>query len=378
MDLPYKLAVLRDRKKDLSKEWYVEFYAWDAEKCALVRKRIKIPMSFQDVKNRQAEGRRLVLAANNLLKKGYHFKKSVPEVQAGDLVTITDLVTVMQFILSATAATIAPKTIVSYQAAINKLQTYAGKRQLDIASFTAKDALAFRDHMLNTLKNSTRTANNTIQFLLSMFNRYQERTGVESNPFKIKSLREPATFKNVAFTREDRDILEKELIVKHPELYIFTRLIYYGFVRPGEILKLQFGHLHMQEKYISIHGSISKSGKTETAQIIPALAADLNTYLPMQKPDWFLFSEGMKPGKRGLSKQVPFRRHEKILKNLGLLEKGYTLYSWKHTGAVNAYKSGVGIKELQGLLRHSSVQITDIYLKSLGLRTDPNIKNYDW
>ncbi|WP_353721132.1 hypothetical protein [Dyadobacter sp. 676] len=30
---PFKLAVLRDRKGDLSKEWFVGFYAWsDAEK----------------------------------------------------------------------------------------------------------------------------------------------------------------------------------------------------------------------------------------------------------------------------------------------------------------------------------------------------------
>ena len=54
------------------------------------------------------------------------------------------------------------------------------------------------------------------------------------------------------------------------------------------------------------------------------------------------------------------------------------LYFWKHTGAVNAYLSGVGIKQLQRLLRHSSVQITDIYLKSLGLRTDPNTESYNW
>lgn len=61
-----------------------------------------------------------------------------------------------------------------------------------------------------------------------------------------------------------------------------------------------------------------------------------------------------------------------------LLGKGYPLYSWKHTGAVNAYRSGIGIKQLQRLLRHSTVQMTDIYLKSLGLKTDPNIENYSW
>ena len=49
--------------------------------------------------------------------------------------------------------------------------------------------------------------------------------------------------------------------------------------------------------------------------------------------------------------------------NLG---KEFTLYSWKHTGVVNAYKNGVDIKALQLQCRHHSVSQTDTYLKSLG------------
>jgi hypothetical protein len=41
--LPYKRAILRDRKGDLSKEWFVEFYAWSKLEEKLVRKRIKFP-----------------------------------------------------------------------------------------------------------------------------------------------------------------------------------------------------------------------------------------------------------------------------------------------------------------------------------------------
>ena len=72
------------------------------------------------------------------------------------------------------------------------------------------------------------------------------------------------------------------------------------------------------------------------------------------------------------------KRHTVALAEGGLKGRGYTLYSWKHKGAVNAYLSGVGIKQLQLMLRHSTVQMTDIYLKSLGLRTDTNIENYNW
>jgi integrase len=45
---------------------------------------------------------------------------------------------------------------------------------------------------------------------------------------------------------------------------------------------------------------------------------------------------------------------------------GKTLYSWKHTGVVQAYKNGVDIKAIQLQCRHYSIEQTDVYLKSLG------------
>lgn len=377
-DLPYKLAVLRDCNGNLKKRWYVEFYAMDDRTGKLARNRTFISMTFQDKKSRTAEGKRLVALANDLLKQGYHFPSKKTDLTPDVLQKNQDLLKSMQFVLDATKGTIAEKTIVTYQSAINKFEEYAPKHGFDVQDFGTKDAILFRDHLLNVKSNSPRTANNTLQHLTAIFTKLQERTGIEKNPFKIKSLREPATLKNIAFTDEDRAKVEEYLIKHEPGVYLFTRLMYFAFIRPGEILKLQFGHVHMRDSYITVHGLISKNGKTETAQIIPALANELQSRLIFQEPDHYLFSTGIKPGKYELSKQVPFRRHEKALRNLGLLEKGYTLYSWKHTGAVNAYRAGVGIKELQSMLRHSSVQITDIYLKSLGLRTDPNLKNYSW
>jgi len=41
--------------------------------------------------------------------------------------------------------------------------------------------------------------------------------------------------------------------------------------------------------------------------------------------------------------------------------------SWKHTGVVNAYKAGVDIKSIQRQCRHTAIDMTDNYLKSLGL-----------
>ena len=119
--LPYKPAVLRDRKGDLRKEWYVEFYAMDDRKGELVRKRIVISMHFRDKRSRTAEGNRIVALANELLKKGYHFTSKKTDLTPDPLQTNQDLIKSMQFVLDTTKGTIAEKTIVTYQSAINKL-----------------------------------------------------------------------------------------------------------------------------------------------------------------------------------------------------------------------------------------------------------------
>ena len=59
-------------------------------------------------------------------------------------------------------------------------------------------------------------------------------------------------------------------------------------------------------------------------------------------------------------------RFQKLIPELNLSEE-YTLYSWKHSGVVSAYNAGVDIKTIQRQCRHSSLEQTDVYLKSLGL-----------
>jgi hypothetical protein len=59
------------------------------------------------------------------------------------------------------------------------------------------------------------------------------------------------------------------------------------------------------------------------------------------------------------------KRHRKILTDLGF-STAHKLYSWKHTGAINAVLAGVTVKELQIQLRHASLEEVDKYLRQLG------------
>jgi integrase len=372
----YVLPKFYTCRGNLSERWYIEFKALNTETGELQKKRIVCPAKFETKKQREIWGKENCERITKLLEKGFCFTPESPgEPERTEvLIQIT-----IRSTLSVISATLRPKSVTTYNSALHKLEQYLQLEQLLLTTITQDQVIRFRDYLINVLQNSPRTANNTIDHLSVVYSHYQERTGLKENPFRVKKLKHEVTTKNQAFSEVDRLRIEKYLIEYEPELYLITRLIYYAFIRPGELNKLRVQDVKLTEKYIVIPGNISKNGKTETVPIIPPLLVELQK-LELQdvRHNFYLCGKGLVPSRYESGKQVAFRRHEKALRACGMQDENYTLYSWKHTGAVNAYRSGVGVKELQKLLRHSSVSITDIYLKSLGLRTDPNLQNYSW
>lgn len=218
-DKPFKRAVLRDRGGDLTKEWYIEYYAFDESLNDLVRKRIKIPTSFQTKKARMAEAVKLITETNLLLESGYHFKTVKTDIGTGLVKDSSkDLIVVLEKVLGIIKPSLRPKTAGTYQSAINKLKAYADSKVLELPVFTDKDAIKFRDYLRSGLKNTARTANNTLIHLHTLYGHVKERVNVGDSPFQLKKLKQGATNKNIAFTDEDRARVEKYMLLNEPEL----------------------------------------------------------------------------------------------------------------------------------------------------------------
>ena len=153
---------------------------------------------------------------------------------------------------------------------------------------------------------------------------------------------------------------------KQPELALFCKFVYFTFIRPGELRLIRVGDVLLDEKEIRIPGKVSKNRKTEHVVIPDAFFPDLE-YLYYRGPGEYLFPSQKRPG-HAYGKDVMYRRHEKVLQALSF-GRGFSLYSWKHTGAVALVKQGnVNVKELQLQLRHSSLEQTDRYLRQMGVK----------
>jgi integrase len=178
----------------------------------------------------------------------------------------------------------------------------------------------------------------------------------------VKAQKTPARY----FQSHQATRLMKYMAKREPELALFCQFIYFTFIRPGELRLLKVGDILFDEKEIRVPGRVSKNRKTEHV-VIPDAFAPCLEYLYDRGPGEYLFPSTTRPGEP-YSKAVMYRRHEKVLSALNF-GKGFSLYSWKHTGAVALVKQGnVNVKELQLQLRHSSLEQTDRYLRQMGVK----------
>lgn len=209
------------------------------------------------------------------------------------------------------------------------------------------------------------------------YNNYRQRlaqvlTGVGEGELiaDVKAVRASST-PCLFFQRHQIAKLSGLIKAEDPELWLFVQFIYYCFIRPRELRQLKVGSVLLDDRRIYVPGAISKNKESQYVAIPDAFLPEL-AFLEDMNPGDYIF-----PWRRDHSKPAPenhyYNRHKKFLQRLKF-GSGYTLYSWKHTGAVAAVKAGVGVKELQIQLRHHSLDQVNDYLRQMGVFDIPNLR----
>ncbi len=360
---PFIPAKLCDRNGDLTKRWYVEFYAFDEKSNEVKRKQVFCPLKYKDARNRKTWANEKINEINKLLNDGKYFR-AASEVKTARII---DLFPVL---LEKRKDSLRLKSYRTLRSVCRKFENYlieSRNKGLLIANFNTSHMEEFIDYMLK-IGNVATTINNSTEKLGWFFEQAIGRGYLEKKPYKRRNLPETETTKNVAFSKTHQLIIEEYLFNNDYPLYLFTRFVYHAFIRPKELRQLQVKHIDFDSCKIHVTGNISKNRKNEAVVMNQKL---LGVAQQFKNKTGYLFGKQFELCSLSkCSENFPYNRHADALKKMGLDGLGYTLYSWKHTGAVRAYQSGLDIKKLQTLLRHSSLQITDIYLRSLNAITD--------
>lgn len=367
----YISAKLYPSKERKGARYHIKFAAFDEKIGRLRVKKIWIPAEYKTDKEKRAKAAIWIAQINKDLEDGKCFKDENNTPETCKKNAPISLIVALKKQIETKKTELRKKSASTYQYALSGFLAFLEANKLNmllVIEFNRAKVFEFRTYLKVVKGCSNRTANNNIGLVGSLFEMLKDRDIIELNPFsKIKPLPEIDSEANTAFTLDHQIALENWIKENDPMLFLFTRFIYYAFIRPKELRQLKGTDINLVSKTITVRGTIAKNKKTQTIPInyklLEAIGAKISTL-----PNKYLFGSRLEfLSGFPMSENYAYNRHKKALLACGLTGLNYTLYSWKHTGACRAIEAGVNPRKLQGLLRHSSLSETDTYLRSLGI-----------
>jgi len=376
---PHKKAILKTQGNNLSKRWHIEYYQWHEDKKKLVRRRIyKGFEDFNNIKQRTQYGKWLVRKYNQNIPFFALTLKNTPEIENRVPIELYSIKQAFKHIIELKYPISKNRsTNLSFTSVCAKFENYCAKNNIPthtVKKITPLIAQSYVDYMTSTRQYNPTTTLNHISTLSLLFNNMLRRDIVDSNPFNnVDKPKKIESRQNIAFTPGEVKKIKECVLKENPPLWKLLQVIYYTYLRPAEIGRLKIENILLDQAKIYVPATISKNKKDAYIEI-PRPLLSVFENLNKHPKNYYVFGKNAEPSDIQLGKNWMGRMHSEILKKIKLVEKGKTLYSWKHTGVVEAYKNGVDIKAIQMQCRHHSISQTDTYLKSLGFVDNDNYR----
>ena len=175
-------------------------------------------------------------------------------------------------------------------------------------------------------------------------------------------------------SQSDLSKLLKTMEKSKRQLHLAFMTEYYCALRPGsEIRLMRVKEVDLVAGVFRIPPDRAKSRRKEIVTMPEQLIALYKPYIEHTCKDFYVFGKGGKPGKVPWSESTlrnQFNRYRDKLK----LPKTYKLYSGKCTGLTRLAESGIPIHNVMDHARHTSLSVTQRYLKRHGGLVDERIK----
>ena len=141
-------------------------------------------------------------------------------------------------------------------------------------------------------------------------------------------------------------------------LYLCCLMSYGCLLRPHrEIRELRWGDFSDDLRQINLSGERNKSARN---RIVP-VPSYIRKELKPSNPNHNIFSNCEKPFNRDYFKSI----WTKFKRQTTILQPNQTLYSFRHSGALEIFKRTGSIHKLQKAMGHSSIRVSLIYLRGL-------------
>lgn len=335
-----KTFVLRERGGDVGKDWFVEYYH-DGKR----QRKYGTINQAETAEARREAGHQLIRQLQKSVKpdpaNAVHRRKLYAALEGKE-------------------NHLRKKSYQSYRGKLNGLFDFLGNRAV-----TNETLRAYFAHISNRLAAGTV---HDSYFTLKRILEYEElghlMKGIHAPSFQATPLR--------YYQRHQADRIGDYLSAHDPTLLLWCEFVYYCFLRPrSELRMLKVQDIYFDNREIIVPGSISKNKKTEPITI-PDVFYPSIAHFQDEKPGRYIF-EGKKPG-TPTGYNTLGQRYHNVLQLLGFDTDQYSVYSWKHTGAVEFYRATRDLVGLQAQLRHHSLDQVKQYLRQLQVSDFPTIR----
>ena len=212
-------------------------------------------------------------------------------------------------------------------------------------------------HLNNYLgKYSTGVSFNTIRRHLNVLINEAVKQGMSHNPMKEIKARKAKAILHKPFD-DIKSVIEETKVFNH-NLHLCCLITYGCLLRPHrEIRELCWADFSEDLTSINLSGHRNKSGRN---RIVP-VPKYIRDYLVKGEPLNNIFTGRPKAFNEDYFKTL-WSRYKKQSK---LIDNRHTLYSFRHSGAIDIFKRTGSLAKLQKAMGHSSMNVSLTYLRGL-------------
>jgi integrase len=325
------------------------------------------PNQFEDVKDRNRLLKRLQFEFDKALNQGWN-----PFVKEAELPSLNEALE--KVLIDKMNSNLCDLYKRNLKAVIRMFREFLPSKILKAECDQLDFALI--EEFLNKFQTSERNYINRRRCLGTIFNEMVRKGFAKNNPVKnTKPARAKASL-HAPYSNEQLKSVLNFLKDHYPNLHLCCLLTYGCLLRPHhEIRLLKLRHIVQGFTQIQLSGNENKSKRVRTVYLPRYVQDALRERLAMlhdKEANIFTFTD--EPYNVGYFNVMWGKAKIKMIK-AKILEPKQTIYSFRHTAAVNVYRKTKDLHILQQLLQHSNMIVTLNYLRGLGEINDERLRD---
>ncbi len=280
-------------------------------------------------------------------------------------------------------AELEPSSISTYTSRLRIFDAWLEGQQLngtDVSCITNQVMVDFSWHIINNVELSRTTVQNYQNLLKEVFDHVRKERKQFPNPcFELPMTRRVNDSAALPIQEMDIPVFKKKISKEDSQLWMACQFVYYCFLRPRKELRfLKIGDIDFGRSVVRVRSANAKTDITRVVTVPDVFMKELRQVYKLHTfpRDFYVIGKKRLPGPECVSYNNMGNRFADFRKEL-YMPKEYVMYSWKHTGNGRAALKGIPMRDLQGQNGHTTVQMTEVYIKNInGMRSDKIISEF--